>query len=253
MEPMKSTRYLIVFMALAAVAGLMWLYKGKDWLIRDAIVSATEKATGVNVHLGSVRVELTKGDGLLKDFRLGNPKGFSREELLAIGKGTIDLDLKSVTGPVVQVTKVDLNDVSILFEGKGKANNMNALKAQVKERASRPQKDKPEKETKIRIASLVMNNVKLDVRMASIVKVGKLDLGTIRMNNLGGADGDTPSEIAAAISNEISSRATTAVLRNMKELAGQMGQDVTKLAEGFGVPIPGVVQEAAGFLDSLFK
>ena len=253
MGPMKSTRYLIVFVALAAVAGLMWLYKGKDWLIRDAIVSATEKATGVNVHLGSVRVELTKGDGLLKDFRLGNPKGFSREELLAIGKGTIDLDLKSVTGPVVQVTKVDLNDVSILFEGKGKANNMNALKAQVKERASRPQKDKPEKETKIRIASLVMNNVKLDVRVASIVKVGKLDLGTIRMNNLGGADGDTPSEIAAAISNEISSRATTAVLRNMKELAGQMGQDVTKLAEGFGVPIPGVVQEAAGFLDSLFK
>ena len=106
MKTMKSTRYLIVLAALAAVAGLMWLYKGKDWLIRDAIVSAAEKATGVNVHLGSVRVELTKGDGLLKDFRLGNPKGFSREELLAIGKGTIDLDLKSVTGPVVQVTKV---------------------------------------------------------------------------------------------------------------------------------------------------
>ena len=250
---MKSTRYLIVLAALAAVAGLMWLYKGKDWLIRDAIVSATEKATGVNVHLGSVRVELTKGDGQLKDFRLGNPKGFSGDELLAIGKGTIDLDLKSVTGPVVQVTKVDLNDVSILFEGRGKANNMNALKAQVKERASRPQKDKPEKETKIRIAALVMNNVQLDVRMSGIFKPGKLDLGTIRMNNLGGADGDTPSEIAAAISNEISSRATTAVLRNMKELAGQMGQDVTKLAEGFGVPVPGVVQEAAGFFDSLFK
>ena len=253
MKTMKSTRYLIVLAALAAVAGLMWLYKGKDWLIRDAIVSATEKATGVNVHLGSVRVELTKGDGQLKDFRLGNPKGFSGDELLAIGKGTIDLDLKSVTGPVVQVTKVDLNDVSILFEGRGKANNMNALKAQVKERASRPQKDKPEKETKIRIAALVMNNVKLDVRMSGIFKPGKLDLGTIRMNNLGGADGDTPSEIAAAISNEISSRATTAVLRNMKELAGQMGQDVTKLAEGFGVPVPGVVQEAAGFFDSLFK
>ena len=182
---MKSTRYLIVLAALAAVAGLMWLYKGKDWLIRDAIVSATEKATGVNVHLGSVRVELTKGDGQLKDFRLGNPKGFSGDELLAVGKGAIDLDLKSVTGPVVQVTKVDLNDVSILFEGRGKANNMNALKAQVKERASRPQKDKSEKETKIRIAALVMNNVQLDVRMSGIFKPDKLDLGTIRMNNLG--------------------------------------------------------------------
>jgi len=250
---MKASRYLVVVVALAAVAGLMWLYKGKDWLIRDAIVSATEKATGVNVHLGSVRVELTRGDGQLKDFRLGNPKGFSGDELLAIGKGTIDLDLKSVTGPLVRVTKVDLNDVSILFEGRGKANNMNALKAQVNERASRPQKGKAEKETKIRIASLVMNNVKLDVRMSGIFKVGKLDLGTIRMSNLGGADGDTPSEIAAAISNEISSRATTAVLQNMKELAGQMGQDVTKLAEGFGVPVPGVVEEAAGFLQNLFK
>ena len=44
---MKATRYFVVVVALAAVAGLMWLYKGKDWLIRDAIVSATEKATGV--------------------------------------------------------------------------------------------------------------------------------------------------------------------------------------------------------------
>ena len=73
------------------------------------------------------------------------------------------------------------------------------------------------------------------------------------MSNVGGSSGAPPSEIAAAISNEISSRATTAVLQNMKELAGQMGQDVTKLAEGFGVPVPGVVEEAAGFLQNLFK
>jgi hypothetical protein len=39
----------------------------------------------------------------------------------------------------------------------------------------------------------------------------------------------------------------------MKELAGQMGQDVSNLAEGFGVPVPGVVDEAAGFLQNLFK
>lgn len=250
---MKASRYLVVIVALAGVAGLMWLFKGKDWLIRDAIVSATERATGSDVHLGSIRVELTQGDGKLRDFRLGNPKGFSRDELLTIGNGDIDLELKSLAGPVIRVSKVDLNNVFILFEGRGKANNMNALKAQVSERASRPQKGKAEKETKIRIASLVMNNVKLDVRTSGIVKVGKLDLGTIRMSNLGGADGDTPSEIAAAISNEITSRATTAVLQNMKELAGQMGQDVTKLAEGFGVPVPGVVEEAAGFLQNLFK
>jgi len=250
---MKSSRYLIAIVALTAVAGLMWLYKGKDWLIRDAIVSATEKATGVNVHLGSIRVELTKGDGLLKDFRLGNPKGFSREELLSIGKGTVDLDLKSIASPVVRIQKVDLNDVAILFEGSGKRNNMNALKAQVNERSSRPEKGKPSQEKKIRIASLALNNVRLDVRLSGIAKMGNLDLGTIRMNNLGGADGDTASEIAAQISNEISSRATTAVMRNMAELAGQMGQDVTKFAEGFGMEVPGVVQEAAGFLQNLFK
>ncbi|NDC01294.1 MAG: hypothetical protein EBZ83_07750, partial [Verrucomicrobia bacterium] len=236
-----------------AVAGLMWLYKGKDWLIRDAIISATEKATGVSVHLGSIRVELTKGDGQLKDFRLGNPKGFSREELLAVGKGTVDLELKSVTGPVIRIQKVDLNDVSILFEGSGKRNNMTALKAQVNERSSRPEKGKETKEKKMRIDTLVMNNVKLDVRMSGIVKVGKLDLGTIRMTNLGGTSGAPPADIAAAISTEITSRATTAVMRNMAELAGQMGQDVTNLAEGFGVPVPGVVEEAAGFFQNLFK
>ena len=34
---------------------------------------------------------------------------------------------------------------------------------------------------------------------------------------------------------------------------GQMGQDVSNLAQGFGVPVPGVVDEAAGFLQNLFK
>jgi hypothetical protein len=32
-----------------------------------------------------------------------------------------------------------------------------------------------------------------------------------------------------------------------------MGQDVTKMAEGFGMEVPGVVQEAAGFFQNLFK
>jgi hypothetical protein len=37
---MKSPRYLIVVAALAAVAGLMFVYNSKDWLIRSAVVKA---------------------------------------------------------------------------------------------------------------------------------------------------------------------------------------------------------------------
>ena len=47
---MKTPRYLIVVAALVAVTGLMFLYNGKDWLIRNAVVKATEQATGVSVH-----------------------------------------------------------------------------------------------------------------------------------------------------------------------------------------------------------
>jgi len=90
------------------------------------------------------------------------------------------------------------------------------------------------------------------VRMAGSVKVGHLDLGDIRMRIVGGASGASASEIAAHVSNEIASRSTTAVMRNMVQLAEQMGMDASKIADGFGVPTD-VLNDAAGFLQNLFK
>lgn len=249
---MKSPRYLIVVAALAAVAGLMFVYNSKDWLIRNAVVKAVEDATGVSAHLGSLRVELLKGEGVLRDFRMGNPKGFSREDLLSIKEGKIAVEAASVTSPVLRIKSVDMSGVGILFEGSGKRNNMNALKAQINDRSAKPKSGKEEKSKKIRIDTFLLRKVQVDVRMAGIVKVGNLDLGDIRMSNLGGANGASASEIAAQVSNEIASRATGAVIRNMAKLAEQMGMDASKIADGFGVPSD-VLNEAAGFLQNLFK
>ena len=249
---MKSPRYLIVFAAIAAVAGLMFIYNSKDWIIRSAVVKAVEDATGVSAHLGSLRIELLKGEGVLKDFRMGNPKGFSREDLLSVKEGKVVVDAGSLTSPVVRIKSVDMSGVGILFEGSGKRNNMNALKAQISDRSAKPRSGKEEKAKKIRIDSFVLRKVQVDVRMAGIVKVGNVDLGDIRMSNLGGASGSSASEIAAQVSNEIASRATTAVIRNMAKLAEQMGMDASKIADGFGVPTD-VLNDAAGFLQNLFK
>jgi len=249
---MKSPRYLIVFAAIAAVAGLMFVYNSKDWILRSAVVKAVEQATGVSAHLGSLRVELLKGAGVLKDFRMGNPKGFSREDLISVKEGKVVVDAGTVTASVVRIKSVDLSGVGILFEGSGKRNNMNALKAQINSRSAKPQSSKVETAKKFRIDSFVLRNVQVDVRMAGIVKVGNLSLGDIRMNSLGGSTGATASDIAAQVSNEIASRCTGAVIRNMAQLAEQMGMDASKIADGFGVPSD-VLNEAAGFLQNLFK
>ena len=249
---MKTPRYLIVVAALAAVAGLMFLYNGKDWLIRNAVVKATEQATGVSVHLGSLRIELTKGSGLLKDFRLGNPQGFSREDLLSIGKGQITLDVASVTGSVIRIKSVDMDNVGLLFEGSGKANNMKALEDQINAKSAGPKNAKEEKSKKIRIDSFVLKDVKMDVHMSGILKVGNLNLGTIKFEDLGGKEGAPASEIASIISKKITARAMSAMLSNLPKLAEQMGMDVSKIGEGFGLPT-GVLNDAAGFFQNLFK
>ena len=162
------------------------------------------------------------------------------------------LDIGSVTSSVIRIKTVQMEKVSILFEGSGNKNNMNALEAQVNERSARPEGTKETKSKKYRIDSFVLKDVKLDVRMPGIVKMGKLDLGDIRMSNLGGQNGATASEIAGRISNEISSRAKSAVIKNMVQLAEQMGMDVSKIADGLGLPT-GVLNDAAGFFQNLFK
>jgi hypothetical protein len=202
--------------------------------------------------LGSLRIELTQADGFIKDFRMGSPKGFSRDDLLSVGTGKVTLDIGSVTGSVIRIKTVQMEKVAILFEGSGKKNNMNALEAQVNERSARPEGTKETKTKKYRIDSFVLKDVKLDVRVPGIVKVGNLDLGDIRISNLGGQNGATASEIAGRVSNEISSRAKSAVIKNMVKLAEQMGMDVSKIADGLGLPT-GVLNDAAGFLQNLFK
>lgn len=249
---MKLSRNLIGIGALVAVGGLMFIYNSKDWIIRNAVVKAVEEATGVSTHLGSLRIELLKGTGTLKDFRMGNPKGFSREDLISIKEGKVVVDAATVTSAVVRIKSVDMSGVGIVFEGSGKRNNMNALKAQINSRSAKPQSSKKDQAKKIRIDSFVLRNVQVDVRMAGIVKVGNLNLGDIRMSNLGGSNGASASDIAAQVSNEIASRATTAVIRNVAKLAEQMGMDATKIADGFGVPTD-ALNSAAGFLENLFK
>ena len=74
----------------------------------------------------------------------------------------------------------------------------------------------------------------------------------VRVCSRGGSTGATASDIAAQVSNEIASRCTGAVIRNMAQLAEQMGMDASKIADGFGVPTD-VLNEAAGFFQNLFK
>ena len=100
---MKLSRNLIGIGALVAVGGLMFIYNSKDWIIRNAVVKAVEEATGVSTHLGSLRIELLKGTGSLKDFRMGNPKGFSREDLISIKEGKVVVDAATVTSAVVRI------------------------------------------------------------------------------------------------------------------------------------------------------
>ncbi len=243
----------LVLLCFGLLAGGVWAYFSLDEKVRRAVVRATKEATGVKVHLKSVRLKASDSSGQLKDFRLANPPGFSTEQpLFQYALAKVNLDVSSLSQPVVRVSKVHLDGVSILFSTGVQGNNLEAMAKRVAER----QKQRPPSAQvpyRISIASLVINDARLKLKLPGIEKSVDLPLGPLSFQDLGGQEGASPGEILATISKSISKRATLKATESLPSTAIHLGLSPADLAEKMGLPLPTPIRQAEEFLKDAFK
>jgi len=100
-------------------------------LIKTAVNTAGPEITKTTVSLEGVSVSIFSGEAEIKDFVLGNPKGFRTAVAMKVGVVSVDLDEESITGNPIVINKIEIIEPEITYEIKGRTDNFKVILANI--------------------------------------------------------------------------------------------------------------------------
>jgi uncharacterized protein involved in outer membrane biogenesis len=212
-------------------------------IIKSAVNTYGPKITKTEVRLGDVNISIFSAEADLKDFFLGNPKGFKSPEAMKVGSIHVNVDEKSLTGDTIVIDKVEVVGPEITYEKTGRTDNFKAILNNVKgsSKEAKTSKKASAKEgggKKLVIKNFIVKQGKVDLTVSIGVtdKTISASLPDIHLKDLGKEKGGaTPEEVFekvfAALYKKITSPAVTDLLN--KELKA-MGTSLDALSGGVG-------------------
>ena len=236
---------LIIIVIILVVLGLSKLGP----IIKTAVNKYGPQITKTEVSLKDVGISIFSAEAVLKDFRLGNPKGFKSPYAVRVGKVYVDVDETSLTGDTIIIDKIEVVAPEIIYERSLKTDNFKSLLNNVQSTAS--EKKATGKESgegdggkKIMIRDFLMRDAKLSlaVTMADVRSVDA-EIPEIHLKDLGKEKGGiTPAEafekVLAALYKTVTSpgisNALNASIKNLGADLKASGEDVKKQAEDAG-------------------
>ena len=178
--------------------------------------------TGTHVFLKEADVSLFSGEGVLREFVLGNPKGYTAPHAARVGSVSVALDKSTLTDDVIVIKKIAIDSPDIIYEIGKKSNNFDDIiknveqlgaaqeKAEAKKQKDAAKSGKDEGPTKkVIIDELVITNGKAAIRMPALKLDFQADLPEIRLKDIGrekGQSGVTMAQAAKRVLKSVSSQ-----------------------------------------------
>ena len=233
---------LIVIVVAALVIGLSKLGP----IIKTAVNTYGPKMTKTEVRVSDVGISLFAGQAKLKDFYLGNPKGFNAPQAMSVKAIYVDVDEKSITGNPIVIDRIEVVAPEINYEKVRRTDNFKTISNNVKKSARTSEystsKEKLSKDgagKKLVIKNFIVRDG--NVNMAMSAQAGpslsaSASLPDIHLKNVGEKSGGATAEevfniIFAELYNKIVSPAVTATLnKELKTLVSNapLGDEETK-------------------------
>jgi uncharacterized protein involved in outer membrane biogenesis len=216
-------------------------------LIKTAVNTYGPQITKTEVRLGDVGVSIFSGEANLKDFFLGNPKGFNAPQAMKVGSISVNVDEKSLTKDTIVIDKVEVDRPEITYEKAGGTDNIQTILNNVKSAtgpAATAKKPAGEKGggKKLLIRDFTLKGGKVNLTMTGLAgKTVTADLPDIHLRDIG-KDGTSPAEafreIFAALHKQITSPAVTdALKKGLKDMGlspEALGGEAGKAIESVG-------------------
>jgi uncharacterized protein involved in outer membrane biogenesis len=96
-------------------------------IVQSAVNTYGPGITKTDVKLGDVNVSLFSAQATLKDFYLGNPKGFQSPEAMKVGAIIVDVDESSLTKDTIVIDRIEVLRPQITYERTVKTDNFQAI------------------------------------------------------------------------------------------------------------------------------
>ena len=217
----------IVIIVLLLVVGISKLGP----LIKTAVNTYGPGITKTDLRLEDVGVSIFSGEVKLKEFYLGNPKGFTSPQAMKVKSIYVNVDEKSVMKDPIVIDKIEIAGPEITYEKTAGTDNFMTIMDNVKRSAgmSESPKEKPKEGGKSRnllIREFVLKDGKVNLVAAFLAgKSVSATLPEIRLTNIGGGkEGVSPAKaseaILATLYEKITSSAITASLNNELKALG---------------------------------
>jgi uncharacterized protein involved in outer membrane biogenesis len=193
------------------------------------------EVTGTHVFLKEADVSLFSGEGVLREFVLGNPKGYTAPHAARVGSVSVALDKSTLTDDVIVIKKIAIDSPDIIYELGQKSNNFDDIIKNVEQLGAAQEKAdaKKQKEAaksgkkdegptkKVIIDELVITNGKAAIRMPALKLDFQADLPEIRLKDIGREKDQSGVTMA---------QATRRVLKSISSQLGSASKDALKKA-----------------------
>jgi hypothetical protein len=205
-------------------------------LIKTAVNTYGPTITKTDLRLEDVGVSLFSGEVKLKEFYLGNPKGFTSPQAMRVKSIFVNVDEKSLMKDPIVIDKIEIAGPEITYEKTASSDNFMTIMENVKKSAGMGQapQEKPKqagKSKNLMIKEFVLKEGKVNLVAAFLGGKGvSAPLPDIRLTNIGsGKEGASPQKVAetilAAIYEKLTSSAFTASLNNQLKALGVQSLD----------------------------
>lgn len=187
---------IVVLLLLLIGGGLYYVYTNLDGIVERVIETAGSQAAGSDVRVDSVDVDLLAGSATVRGFTLANPPGYSDDAMLRFAELAVVMDLASLNrdGTNLHIVSVTARDPHLLYELRGGASNVDAMREAVASGAP-PPADTAGPQMQLVIDSIAIESIGATVSSDLLPQPAEVDLGDVHLQDLRG----TPNEIAQQV------------------------------------------------------
>lgn len=241
----------LVAIILAVLVG--FFYFGLDKAIIAAVEKYGTEVTKSEVALGEVRIDLTSGEGELRNLSVANPVGFIEDKIFDLGGISVKVNISDSNKQLIHIEEIIVTSPKITYEVNETGNNLDALKKNIDEfiaanssgNSSAAETEGASEGPKLIIDRLTINDGKVSVS-APITLNQKIEgnLPTIQLKDIGKEKGGAePAEVAVQVAN--------AITKNAMKIVERLG--VGKTLQGLKDGLSGVTSKATEAVDTLTK
>ena len=222
----------IIVIVIAAL--LIWGISNLGPIITEAVNAYGPDITKTEVRLGGADISIFSAEATLRDFYLGNPKGFESPKAMSVGSIHVNVDESTLAKDTIIIDRIQVMAPEIVYENLGGRDNFRAILNNVRKSAKMADKpaggEKPEKQSdgkKLLIRNLIIQDGMVNLSVAALGEEESVSaaLPDIHMTDLGKEKGGASPEevfekVLAILYEQITSSAVTDILNKELEAYG---------------------------------